>query len=128
MGRLELRLQPTDKEKIKKRAASLGLSMSDFVRQMALYGFAVQYRADILYDLIKAINRIGTNINQIAKICNESRSVSITSLRNLQREHSQLFSLLKNTLVLDEDRAKIIELIGMQDMNTNIANVPSISE
>ena len=41
MGRLELRLQPTDKEKIKKRAASLGLSMSDFVRQMALYGFVI---------------------------------------------------------------------------------------
>ena len=113
---IQFRLSDEDKNKIRNRAAAAGVSMSDFVRQMALYGFAVQYRADILYDLLVAINRIGTNINQVAKVCNESRSVSPASLQRLQKEHSDLQMLLTRTLVLDEDRAKLVEILGSNQL------------
>jgi hypothetical protein len=80
MTQLEIRLQTTEKEKIQKRTAALGMTTSDFIRQMCLYGFVVEYRTDVFHDVIKAINKIGTNINQIAKVCNETRNVSVAFL------------------------------------------------
>jgi len=111
MERFEFRVDSEEKNKIKKMASNLGVSVSEYVRQMSLNGFAVQYRTDVLHDLVIAVNKIGTNINQIAKVCNEARAVLSEDVKQLQYEHSQLFALLRNALVLDEDRAKIIELI-----------------
>jgi len=117
MSRLEIRIREQDKEIIQRRAKHLGLSVSEFVRQMALNGFAMQYRVEVFYDLFKAIMRIGTNINQIARVCNETRSVHWSDVRDLRIEQSRLLSLLTNMLVLDEDRAKLIEIVRFKVVN-----------
>lgn len=109
--RINLRISQEDKEKIKKRADSLGLTLSDFIRQSALYATVVQYKVLELNNLVYEINKIGTNINQIAKICNQSQSVSPVALQNLQNRHSELYSLMTNVLVTNEDRAKLIEIL-----------------
>jgi len=116
MDRLEIRINHEDKQQIKQRASVLNVSVSDYIRQMSLHGFAVQYRTSILYDLQVAINRIGTNINQIAKVCNETRSVLSSSLLKLQEEHAELRGLLSRVLVLDEDRSKLIEILSSKNL------------
>jgi len=102
MARLELRLDENEKILIKDHAQKMQMTISDYIRQMALRGLVVYYRSDVLNELIVAINRIGVNINQIAKMCNEERSLAQHDLIRLQIEHANLFRLVADSMQLEK--------------------------
>ena len=103
----------TDDEilKIRKRASDAGLSMSEFIRQSAIHASVIQYDREIIYSLIKEINKIGTNVNQVARLCNESKFVSANSLRELQSNHAQLVQMVASALAPSDDRLKLLKLL-----------------
>jgi hypothetical protein len=71
--RLEIRLSPDDEEVIKARALQAGcLSVSDYLRRMGLYGQITVKESQGEYELARAIDRIGVNINQGIKKLNET--------------------------------------------------------
>lgn len=111
MGRFEFRIEHDDLEKIKLRARSVNLSTSEFVRQAALQGFIIQYNTIELNRLIWEVNKIGVNINQIAKLCNEAKFVSPKALEKLQEEHGEVWRILFNALVTD-DVSKLLKIIA----------------
>ena len=110
---MKFRISSDDKKNIETNAKQLGLSISEYLRKMGLHGFAFQYDNGIILALVKEMNRIGTNINQIAKVCNESKSVSPTSLHELQRQHSNLLTLIMDNLVVDGSQERLIKLLKL---------------
>lgn len=69
--RLNLRLLPDERVEIETRAAMLGIAPSDYARRRAIGSRVAVHtarRADPA--LVLAINRIGVNLNQIARSIN----------------------------------------------------------
>lgn len=85
-----LRLSPNEKEELEQRADRAGLSLSGYLRRKAL-GKPVKTKVD--GKALKELNRIGVNLNQLARRSNERSLLSdvpvqkaIEELRSLIRE------------------------------------------
>lgn len=67
---IKFRVTKAERNLIRERADASGKSVSDFVRTLALTGLVEvrESKADVA--LIRELNRIGVNINQIAKRLN----------------------------------------------------------
>jgi hypothetical protein len=100
--RKSLRIEVTEDEKaaIKTMAEKLGYkkNMSEYIRQMATRGFAVQYDIDDLQRLVWEINKIGVNINQIVKLCNEAKTIDNDILNEILNQHTLVYDLLDGIL------------------------------
>ena len=108
---VKFRASLEEKVQIEKNARQLNLSTSEYLRKMGLYGFAFQYDGEILSEIVKAMNRIGTNINQIAKVCNQSQLVSPQSLEALQIQHAKLLTLILENIVADGNPQRLIKIL-----------------
>ena len=82
-------------EKVK---ISNACSRSEFIRQLIVYGFVyyVDYRYLRKYNY--QLGKIGTNINQVAKRINETRSIHQTDIDELQKEMEKIWQLQKSML------------------------------
>lgn len=69
----EIRFKVTEAELeyAKSKAASCGLSLSEFYRRLTMDGLIVKLDTFNIKDLSNELNKIGVNINQIAKHVNE---------------------------------------------------------
>lgn len=83
MARLEFRLSDEDKKKIQENAMSADLSVSDYVRKSALK-LRLSRKMDVDPELLKALNKIGSNVNQIAKHANIEKMLDIECLQALR--------------------------------------------
>lgn len=77
-ARIEMRLPPSEKEKIEKSAASLRMSLTDYIRACCLHKKVMD--TAWIPDITKQIIRIGVNINQIATVANQNGSVTQAQL------------------------------------------------
>lgn len=68
-------------------------SYSVFCREMLLNGEVKHYDFSALKELSSNIGRIGVNINQVAKRCNENHSVTEADVQQLRRNYQELKSL-----------------------------------
>ncbi len=70
---------PDDKAEIKKRAKASGNSLSDFVRIVLLSDLKAPappaHDPAVIADLCYQLSKIGTNLNQLAKVANERREL-----------------------------------------------------
>jgi len=96
-----IRLTPEEYRQIKELAEALGVSMADIFRDRVFKGEFPHFRKERLEliceelpKLIKELNHIGNNINQIAKHCNRNRVVDFQVLRQLEELNEKLGSLL----------------------------------
>ena len=93
-----LRLLDEEMELLEQKAKSFNLSRSDYLRSMSVWGRAKtqsrltdeQFRL-----LIKELNKIGININQIARRVNETRNASREDFDLLEFQYECLFDLYK---------------------------------
>ena len=77
-ARIEMRLPPSEKEIIEKSAASLRMSLTDYIRACCLHKKIMD--TAWVPEITKQIIRIGVNINQIATVANTTGSVSQAQL------------------------------------------------
>jgi len=79
---IHFRVTPTEKEKLQKRARIANMTMSRYILALS-----EQKRIIVVDDvpkLVVEIMRIGTNINQIARIANSNNSISKSYLDRVQ--------------------------------------------
>ena len=79
--RIYIRLQPTDKSRILEHAKKAGLSLSEYMRRMSCDGKIVvnDNRADV--GLIRELNKIGVNLNQMVRKFNATgKAPGVTGL------------------------------------------------
>ena len=88
-----VRLSPKEKEHLRAQAAACALKMEPYIRKL-IAGSEVKARPPNEYvKLLREINAIGNNINQIAHIANAERHISkdkVEEVLNLQNDIMRL--------------------------------------
>ena len=88
---LMLRMTDEEKELIKKQMAKAGSrNITDFILKSVCYHRTTVIDTQPLMQILGEINKIGVNINQIAKVANTSRSIHYDEVKNLSSECDKL--------------------------------------
>jgi hypothetical protein len=92
-----MRLTPSEKEKLQNIITENNIkNISDFIRQIVLTGkFKTTQQAQNYERLLYEINKIGNNLNQIARLCNIDKQVDIRVLEKLSRIEEMLDLLIE---------------------------------
>lgn len=87
----------TEKERdvIKDKATYCGLSVSEYLRKLSIDGVIIKRDFEGLYE----INKIGVNINQIAKKANESGVVIESYVDELRVQYEKLFEVVYSQII-----------------------------
>lgn len=102
-----MRVTPRENELIKERMALHGFkNFNTYARYMLLTGEVITVDYSELIKLRTEINRIGTNINQLAKYVNTNEEVSLENYQSLQS------SLLEVKRLMDENFDNEVAIIG----------------
>jgi len=97
--RITIRLTDEELNKIREKAKKKGLTISDLFRQSVLGKSAVRRKQKIDCNVVKIlayeINKVGVNINQIAKGINTTGEIDIQVLESLLNIEYTLAEILK---------------------------------
>ena len=88
-----IRMTESDYDKMKKRVAQSGKNQAEFLRHAILNKQIVS--TDGIKAIIPELKRIGNNLNQIAKVANEHRYISIAEIKNIEKELSEVWQSLR---------------------------------
>lgn len=94
---IKLYVTENEKKDIVQRASLCEMSNSDYSRKMALTGIIVNYNFEKLQEYIYEINKIGVNINQIAKNTNEENEVTRKDVEHLKIEMIKLIEVVSES-------------------------------
>jgi Bacterial mobilisation protein (MobC) len=98
-ARVALYFNEEDLLKIDEKAKLAKMDRSKLIRKLSLEGDLVIYDFKSAHDLIYEINKIGVNVNQLAKKANEIQSIYKSDIDNLQREYENLCHMLNQFLL-----------------------------
>ena len=86
---IKVRLTPSEKEQLQQVIAEYGVkNLSEFIRSVLLtgsYNVTSEECENLQSDLIYELNKIGNNLNQIARLANTRGEVDIQVLQELQK-------------------------------------------
>ncbi len=103
-----LRLTPSEKEKLQTQAAAARMNMSQYL--LALSEQKKIIVADGLPELCRQIIAIGTNVNQIARVANQTKTVSGTQLDLVNENLIHIQDLLGSLIDTIKDSKDHIEV------------------
>ena len=103
MGRLnkklKFRVSPEDMERIKiKMEDAAIMSMSAYIRKMALDGICVRMDLADMHQLVILLRRCSNNLEQYARKANETGSVYAAEIANLQNRLDEIWELTRQSL------------------------------
>lgn len=97
--RKEIRLSPEEWEIIRKRAAALNQKTGTYIRRIAVQGIIKNFDMKQFNHLIMSFNRIGNEVNQIARVANSTKSVYAEDIEDLEKSFSELQIVFANYLL-----------------------------
>lgn len=80
--------------KVESRAALAKMKTATYIQRMAVDGKIMRLENSECRDVIKAMNRIGVSINQIARKANETHNLYAADIEKLKGEHEELCLIL----------------------------------
>lgn len=83
---IKIRVSADEMSVIKQRAETANMSISGFLRDMALNGKIILYDTENIYRFNQLMRSVGTNINQIAMVANSEKNVFGNDIISLQKE------------------------------------------
>lgn len=92
------RLSEYELQKLSEGAAAAGMNESKYVRELILHGGVDATHAEDRKNLIRQISAIATNINQMAKRCNETEWISNRNVCDMTHALGEGLGLLKQLL------------------------------
>ena len=102
---ITVRLSESDYELLREKVKKSGLSQAEFLRR-AIFNAKI-ISANGIVKFIPELNKIGANINQIAKRCNQG---NVPPIHFLKREVELLNAVLNKALLFLNGKALEIEL------------------
>lgn len=96
---INFRVTQSEADQIKKKISAAGLGKERYLRTMAIEGKIFRQDLESVRLLATEIRKIGVNINQIAKVANETGSVESDSIDKLKRYMEEIWQLVKSTLL-----------------------------
>ncbi len=83
---IKIRVSADELSAIKHRAADSNMSVSNFLRNLAINGKIILYNTENIYRFNQIMRSVGTNINQIAMVVNSEKKVFNGDIDLLRRE------------------------------------------
>ena len=97
---INFRVTMTEKAMIKDRIEKSGyLDEGEYLRQMALNGYVLSLDNSDLKQLLFEINKIGTNINQVAHKINSVNEIYQTDMDEIKECMDQIWRLLRRSIL-----------------------------
>lgn len=91
-----VRLSPKEKEHLKAQAATCALKMEPYIRKLIM-GKEVRPRPpDEYVKLLREINAIGNNINQIAHIANAEQHISESKINEVLHLQNEIMRMVRS--------------------------------
>ena len=97
--RKEIKLSPEEWEIICKRAAALNQRTGTYIRRIAVRGIIKSFDMKQFNHLIMSFNRIGNEVNQIARVANSTQSVYVKDIEDLKKSFDDLQVVFVNYLL-----------------------------
>ena len=96
---LKIRISPEDKERIKLKMEDAGiLTMSAYVRKMALDGICIRLDLQDVRQLTVMLRRCSDNLNQYARRANKTGSIYEADIEDLQKRLDEIWELSRQSL------------------------------
>ncbi|MDR1210135.1 MAG: MobC family plasmid mobilization relaxosome protein [Clostridiales bacterium] len=84
---------------IRARMEEIGVfSLGAYLRKMAIDGYHVTLDLTDVREMAAQLRRVGLNVNQIAKRCNETRSIHADDVEDLRRMYDGLWAEARKML------------------------------
>lgn len=80
---------------IDKKAAAADLDRSKYCRSMTLDGLIVKQDFKQVDELVFEVNKIGTNINQVARRANELAHVTVDDIKYLKKQIDSIYEKIE---------------------------------
>ena len=98
--RLFIRVTDEERNRILDKMYGMGIhSLSAYIRKMALDGYCVKLDLQDLKELIRLLRICSNNLNQYAKKANETGSIYLSDIQDLQVRLDELWRAAKELLV-----------------------------
>jgi len=98
------KVSPEEKKVIDQKMALLGTgNLRAYLRKMAVDGYIVQLDMECVKDLVKLLRSISSNVNQIARRCNETRNLYAQDMDDLWRGYDKVWQEVCNLIQKFED-------------------------
>lgn len=91
-----IRLTDNEKNYLQRQAANAGLKMEPFIRKLIMGADITPRPPSNIINLIREVNYIGNNINQIAKKVNSENRVNQSQLEEIMRLLGEIYREVKN--------------------------------
>lgn len=89
--RIYIRVTSDEKQKIKEKANQVGINTSRYIRNICLEKDIIVI--ENLKEFARELNKIGNNLNQIARLCNEGL-IQCADIRETQETLKEIYSEL----------------------------------
>lgn len=97
---IHFRLTPSEAERLRTKMKEAGIqSQGAYLRKMALDGYCVRLDLQDVREMVSLLRRCSNNLNQYAKRANETGSIYLADLNDLQERMQQLWQLTREILV-----------------------------
>ncbi len=89
---LYTKVSPEEKVVIDQKMALLGTTnLRAYLRKMAVDGYIVQLDMECVRDMVKLLRSISSNVNQIARRCNETRNLYAQDVEDLRQGYDKVW-------------------------------------
>lgn len=95
MGKFTVILTEREHNELMVKAKKSGLKMGPFIRKFIMEGQVRARPPDEYTQLVKAINYIGNNINQIAHIANATGTISQEQIGLVKKYQNEIIKLMR---------------------------------
>lgn len=96
---IRVKLTKDDRRRIREKMEEAGITnMSAYVRKMAIDGYLVKLDLTDMKEVARLLRINSNNINQYAKRANESGSIYLEDIKEIQNQQERLWESMKGIL------------------------------
>lgn len=96
---IRVKLTKDDRRRIRERMEEAGITnMSAYIRKMAIDGYLVKLDLSDMKEVARLLRINSNNINQYAKRANESGSIYLEDIKEIQNQQERLWESMKKIL------------------------------
>ena len=94
-----MKCTPEEVVRIEQKMQEVGIrNRSAYLRKMALDGYCVNLDFSDIRELVSLLRRCSNNLNQYAKKANETGSIYVEDIADLQKQQAELWEAMKEIL------------------------------
>ena len=96
---IKIWVNASELELIKKKQEQVGIfNRGAYLRKMAIDGYVVRVDLQDIKEVIRLMRYCSNNINQYAKKANETQSIYVEDIKDIQKRQEEIWELLREIL------------------------------